>query len=148
MQLNRMRRLSLAGLLLAGFVLAGCSKEPTRYQVSGKVTFKGAPVALGRIYFDPDAAKKNDGLQGYAEIKNGEYDTAKGGKGTTGGPVVVRIEAFDGVGTDPERPNGKPLFPYWQEQVELPKEAKITKNFDVPASAVNMKPPSQGHVGP
>ena len=145
---NPIRWIGLPALLAAGLLVLGCSKEPSRYQVSGKVTFKGAPVALGRIYFDPDAAKKNDGLQGYAEIKNGEYDTAKGGKGTTGGPVVVRIEAFDGVGTDPERPNGKPLFPYWQEQVELPKEAKITKNFDVPASAVNMKPGGKGYVGP
>jgi hypothetical protein len=142
------RRTALLCGVAALILVAGCRKETRRFDVSGKVTFNGKPVPVGRIYFDPDLSKKNDGLQGTAEIEDGYYNTAKGGMGTTGGPVVVRIEASDGVAGDPERPNGKPLFPYYEVQVDLPRENKITRDFDVPASAAQMKPPTPVHVGP
>src|SRR5690348_2686083 len=74
---------------------AGCGGGKG-HRVSGKVTFKGAPVPAGRIYFTPDSTKGNTGPTGYADIKDGAYDTAAaGGQGVTGGPVVVAIEGND-----------------------------------------------------
>lgn len=140
-------RRSAGALVLALLVVAavGCGGgSGGRYRVSGKVTFAGKPIPVGRIYFDPNLAKKNDGLQGTAEIKNGEYDTAKGGQGTTAGPVIVRIEGADGTTGDPDRPNGKPLFPSYQTELDLPKQ-NTTRDFDVPASAAM---PRKGPVAP
>jgi len=126
----------LAGTLLvaASLVVAGCGDSGTRYNVSGKATFDGKPIPVGRIYFDPDPKTNPKGLQGTAEIKDGQYDTAKSRKGPSGGAVTVRIEGADGVRVDDEHPNGKPLFPSYKTTAELPKET-TTKDFDVPASA-------------
>jgi len=133
-------RLLGAAVLLTGCLpLAGCGDRSGRFNVSGKVTFDGKPIPAGRIYFDPDGSKGNRGLQGSAEIKDGQYDTARSRKGTTGGPVIVRIEGADGVRTDDDHPNGKPLFPTYETTAELPKEP-TTKDFDVPASAAKAKP--------
>jgi len=116
----------------------GCGEKI--YRVSGKATFAGKPIPVGKIYFTPDAAKGNSGPSGYATIKDGQYDTATGGgQGILGGPMVVRIEGADGVKIDEERPNGKPLFAHYETQLEMPKST-TTKDFDVPASAVNQKP--------
>jgi len=108
--------------------------------VSGKVTFHGKPIPLGKIYFIPDGSKGNTGAAGYADIKDGEYDTkGQGGKGMIGGPMLVRIEGVDGVKIDEERPNGNPLFPAYETQVDMPKSS-TTKEFDVPLSAKDRKP--------
>jgi len=135
-------------VLVAGLV--GCNPGPTRYQVAGKVTFAGKAVPLGRIYFDPDLSKGGEGvlLQGTAEIKDGVYDTARTGVGTSGGAILVRIEAFDGVSTDPERPAGNPLFPSYQVAVELPRQNTTGKDFDIPAGAVGPQPGTPGYTGP
>jgi hypothetical protein len=144
------RNLLISGVAAAVcLTLVGCGQRSSsgRNNISGKVTFAGNPIPVGRIYFDPDASMKNDGLQGYAEIKDGYYDTAKTDKGPTGGPVIVRIEAFDGVALDAERPNGKPLFPSYQKKVELPR-GQTTMDFDVPALASRMQPSTGGYIGP
>jgi len=148
-RLTRLRNLLVCGLATAACLgLTGCGEsDGPRNNVSGKVTFAGKPVPIGRIYFDPDLKKKNNGLQGYAEIKDGVYDTSRTSRGTTGGAVIVRIEAFDGVPADGESPNGRPLFPHYQTAVDLPK-GKTTMDFDVPASAVNQRPPSNRYTGP
>lgn len=125
--------------------LAGCSGDGT-YQISGKVTFQNQPVPAGKIYFRPDSAKGNSGPTGYADIKNGQYNTAwSGGKGIVGGPTVVAIE-----GLDPARPaksargdtSGEQLvtllFPQYEIQADLPK-ANSTKDFEVPAAAAVRK---------
>ncbi len=122
------RRLAL-GLAL----LAGCSAEPARTDVSGTVTFDGKPLRRGRIYFDPDPAKGNTGVQGYADVADGRYDTATGGKGGVGGPVIVRI---DGQGEPaPGYPEGAPLFNSYAFRVDLPAAGAGTHDFNVPASA-------------
>ena len=85
--------LPMAAVLL---LLAGCGpKEPTRYQLTGKVVFHGAPVPRGSILFVPDAATGNEGLTTPAIILDGVYKTLPG-KGTIGGPHVARVSGFDG----------------------------------------------------
>jgi hypothetical protein len=123
---------------LLGCLALGCGGEKT-YRVSGKVTFKGQPIPEGRIHFIPDGAKGNKGIAGYADIKAGAYDTSSGGKGAIGGPMLVRIEAWD-----PAKKIDKPdksalssipqLFPPYQISADLPK-SDTTKDIDVPADA-------------
>lgn len=110
-------------------LVPGCGGV-TRHDVSGKVTFRGAPLPAGVIYFDPDVTKKNTGPQGYAIIKDGDYSTAiLNGKGTVGGPHIARIEGFDGKeGND--LPLGQLLFSGYEQAVDLPKAA-TTLDFDV-----------------
>jgi hypothetical protein len=111
----------------------GCSSQDKGFAVAGKVTFAGQPVPVGRIYFDPDPKTNPDSPQGFADIKDGHYDTAQSGRGTPGGAFTVRIEGFDGRST-PAFVFGQPLFNTYQERVELP-AANTQKDFHVPASA-------------
>lgn len=133
--MSALGRFSMVVALLAGVGLAasGCggSGGPTRYRVSGNVTFKGQPVPAGRITFEPDTAKNNSGPAGYAEIKDGRYETPAD-KGTVGGPHQVRIVGFDGrpVG---ESPDGAPLFAEYRTAADLP-PGDATQDFDVPAA--------------
>ena len=135
-------RALLAGVLpvLCCCLAVGCGGEKT-YRVSGKVTFKGKPLPAGRIIFVPDGAKGNKGSEGYADIKDGAYDTAApGGKGAVGGPMNVRIEGWDPA-KKIEKPDKSalssipPLFPPYETTADLPK-GESTKDFDVPADAV------------
>jgi hypothetical protein len=117
---------------------SGCAGRPSnRFEVSGKVTFDGRPIPAGRIYFNPDLARGNDGPQGYADIRAGHFDTRQGGKGAPAGAVIVRIEGFDGKGG--AKSFGKPLFVAYQIEVELPREP-CTRAFEVPASAARNLP--------
>ena len=123
-------------------LLVGCGDGGGRHHVSGNATFAGKPIPTGKIYFTPDASKGNSGAAGWADIQDGKFDTkAPGGQATIGGPMLVRIEGADGVRIDEERPNGNPLFPFYETQVDLPKSSS-TRDFDVPAEAVNYQPPS------
>lgn len=104
------------------FASIGCNTGPRLYHVKGTVTYKGAPLPEGVIFFDPDAAKQNDGPQGQAFIKDGAYDTAeKGGKGVIGKAYIVRVQGFDGK-PGHELPMGRPLFTDHQEPVDFPLE--------------------------
>ena len=111
----------------------GCGQSgPTRFDVSGQVTFAGNPVPSGWVSFTPDTTKGNSGPQGVAPIRAGTYDTASShGKGTVGGPMIVRIEGFDGQATS-DLPNGRPIFAPYEVKVELPRE-RTTKELEVPA---------------
>ena len=121
--MKRIIPLAFAGLV---FALASCSDPgPPRYHVEGEVTFGNQPIPHGDIVFTPDATKDNSGPQGFAQIRDGKFDT-KGpeGKGVAGGPTVVRITGFTG-------PGGKILCET-EIQVDLPREAS-KQTFDVPA---------------
>jgi hypothetical protein len=111
-----------------------CStKAPSRFDLSGTVTFKGRPVPAGVVAINPDLSKGNDGPQGLAEIRGGRFDTRTLAKGAPSGPVILIIDGFDGVPL-PESPYGKPLFAGYKLRVELPKEAS-DQIIDVPDSA-------------
>src|SRR5438874_93888 len=117
-------------LLSALLVLAGCGGVP-RSQVAGKVTYKGASVAQGRVTFSPEK-----GETGFAPIKDGAYDTRQG-KGPSPGPATVRIEGFDGK-ANADQPLGNVLFVV-EEKFEVPTQ-DTTKDFVVPANASKTLP--------
>jgi hypothetical protein len=127
-----LRRLSGTALVVACAFALGCGGSD-RHDVSGTVSFNGQPVPAGRIFFTPDASQGNKGNQGYADIKDGRYDTSQGGRGAPGGPVIVRIVGADGQASE-NAPLGKPLFNEYQTKAELPEES-AEQNFNVPAEA-------------
>jgi hypothetical protein len=115
---------------LAMLVLVGCKAEDKLYDVSGMLTHAGKPIPKGLIFFDPDSAKGTTGTQGFANIKDGKFDTADHGKGIRGGAYVIRVSGFDGKEAN-EAPFGQTLFPEYQEKRELPK-ANSKLDIDVP----------------
>lgn len=124
----------LTPLLLVALVcgLAGCgSAGPERFDVSGSVTFAGQPVSQGVVYFDPDVAHGQDGVQGYAEIENGRFSTEATGKGLGGGKYVVRIRGFGSARPGVMPP---PLFQEYQTTAEL-QQPSTSLSFEVPQSA-------------
>jgi hypothetical protein len=132
-------------ILSAG--LLGCGSDaPEVHHVSGEVKFNGKPIPAGQIRFVPDSGKGNSGPTGYAQIKDGKFDTmADGGKGHASGPMIVQIDGNDPAETTSPttdesgaEPDLKVLFPTYQLEAELPKET-TTKNFDVPAEAADVK---------
>ena len=121
----------VGSILLLAITLPGCGKPgPKRYHLAGNITWGGQPVPAGIVYFDPDLAAGHDGPQGFAPIKNGNFDTRLEGLGQGGGKYVLRLYAYDGM-TGPELPMGKPLFPLYTTAVDLPTEDG-TRDFDVP----------------
>lgn len=116
----------------------GCGSKSV-YRVSGKVTFQGKSVPSGKIYFIPDGSKGNTGPTGFADIKDGQYDTsASGGRDAPSGPVIIAVEGFDPA-SKPEKEksedvSAKVLFSRYEFAAELPKE-KSTKDIEVPADA-------------
>ena len=131
-------RLAAGALQLAAVLslMAGCggAKDPPRFDISGKVTYGGAPVPRGLAIFAPDKVKDNDGPWASAAIVDGNYKTLPG-KGTIGGPHVVTIDGFDGIPSKEKVPRrrdamGKHLFRV-QLNVNLPREA-ATHDFVIP----------------
>src|SRR5262245_45059271 len=120
----RCRRRWPAWVAVMAFLTAvGCGGDgPRRYHISGKVTYKGHSIPAGEIIFDPDVTKGKDGVQGFALIRDGEYDTSvRGGKGVGAGPYVVKIRGYDGKPRG-ELPLGEPLFPEYEDKIDLPGE--------------------------
>jgi hypothetical protein len=125
--------------VLCGGLALGCGGDGTN-RVSGKVTFKGQPVPAGKIYFMPDGSKGNTGPTGYADIKDGVYDTSSpGGRGAPAGAVIIAIEGIDPSGPPAKAdPSGevttRVLFPRYETAADLPASSS-TKDIDVPAEA-------------
>jgi hypothetical protein len=118
---------SAAMVLVLGLAdLAGCAKEEKLYRVSGVVTHNGKPIAKGAISFVP----KDDGPQGYANIWDGKYDTAKEGKGVRGGSYDIRVNGFDGKKVN-DAPFGNALFPEYTGTKDLPTQDS-TYDLEVP----------------
>lgn len=122
---KRVGRLLIAGaVLLAISYLGGCGKlGAERYDVKGKVTYRGQPVPSGYVQLAPDSRKGNSGPTPKVDISQGNYE-ATGGNGVVGGPHVITI-----FGTDSA---GKRLFSLYQTEVDLPKQSS-THDIEVPA---------------
>ena len=128
-------RASLAlALLLAS--AAGCGQRgPERFRVSGTVTYAGKPVPLGRVVFEPDTSRGNDGPQGFAPIENGRFDTSGPHcRGMVGGPMRVRIDGLEMKAGEDAAASGKLLFPSYEEAVDLPR-ANVVRDFVVPSGS-------------
>jgi hypothetical protein len=127
------RRLSSVAAAIALVGLVGCGGSRT-LELSGTATFGGKPIPAGRIYFTPDTKKGNNGPQGFAEIKDGTFDTRDGGRGPVGGPTIVILAGNDGSFGNGQ---GLPLFDDYSQSVEL--SASGPNSFDVPANAPKPK---------
>lgn len=120
-------------LLAACLAAAGCGGDGIRrHRVTGKVTFDGAPVPAGTIYFNPDAAAGHDGPSGFAAIVDGAFDTrAPRGRGPIGGPHTILVDGH----VPPEDPaadaGGKVLFQRFELKKDLP-ASDSTLDVDVP----------------
>ncbi|MEW4451346.1 hypothetical protein AB1L30_01550 [Bremerella sp. JC817] len=121
-------------LLLGATIGCGQSTSSGVYSVSGKITYDGKPIPRGSITFSPDSKKSNQGPGVTAEIKDGQYETFAG-KGTTGGPYVLLVQAYDGVpiasGEGGMDLLGKPLFSPMELEVDLPKQ-NATHDIEIP----------------
>lgn len=126
-------------LLFVAVFLVGCGDAhgPQPFDVRGTVMFDGRPVPHGLIYFDPDAARGNDGVQGSATIDDGSYDTCQTGKGIGGGAYKVRIIGFE-TGGAPGKPPRR-LFAQYTLAVEFPHETTM-HDFEIPVSAAENLP--------
>ncbi len=127
-------------LLMLGTGLAltamGCgSGERTVHHVSGTVTFDGRPVPAGFVVFDPDVSAGNDGTQGFAKIEDGRFDTARGGRGVTGGAYVVKVH-----GNAASQGGGQMLSWKYEQTIDLP-AADSRHDLAVPASAATEAQP-------
>ncbi len=138
--------------LLLVLPLFGCGGDGAN-RVSGKVTFKGAPVPKGKIYFIPDGSKGATGATGYADITDGSYDTSStGGRGAVKGAVTVAIEGWDpSVTAKSEKGDTsgetrvQMLFARYETTLEV--TGSTSKDFDVPAEAEKgPKPPPKSNV--
>jgi hypothetical protein len=108
-----------ARLIVLAAALAGCGPGgPNQYPVSGTIRIGDEPVTTGFVIIEPAATPGGaEGLQGYAPIRNGRFDTDAGGKRAVSGPVVLRI---DGRGAPSDRfPQGVPLCVRYEMRVEL-----------------------------
>lgn len=135
---NPVRVLSFAPVL-AILLAVGCGKEGNR--ISGRITFDGNPVPAGKIYFTPDSSKGNSGAAGYADIKDGMYDTnLPGGRGASSGPMVVAIEGIDPAGTpagadgSAEDVTATVLFARYETSLDIA-AGDTVQDIDVPAEA-------------
>jgi hypothetical protein len=131
-------------LPLVMLVFTGCGggdSGPARVHLKGTATFGGQPIPVGEISFIPDSGKGNNGPAEGAAIKDGVY-TTESGKGTIGGPHIVRISGFDGkADMSNELPYGEALFIEFEIEAELPaadgESEGQTFNIEVPADAAN-----------
>lgn len=132
---------AVPALLVGG---AGCGRNGNEFQVSGTVTFDGKPVRKGFITFSPNVEKGNSGPGGGAQIRDGQFTTARG-KGVVGGSYWVKIVGYDGAPfseSGEQVEDGKSLFPPYEFEMDFPKES-VTKEFVVP-----LKPPPLKKKGP
>lgn len=107
----------LACGIVFGVLLVGCSsdKGPERFRLNGEAKCDGKPIAFGDVVFTPDGSKGASGPQGFANIRDGKFDTSgEGGKGIAGGPMIIRVTGFTG-------PGGKLICEH-EYAVELPKK--------------------------
>lgn len=132
-----MRDALLTAAIATTLIGGGCGPRntgPQRFHVSGTVTFDGAPVPVGTIYFEADAARGNSGPVSIVAVKDGRYDTkAEKVAGPVQGPLSVRIS-----GSQKIDPGGEPvpmLFPEYTTTIDLDPVVKPhVFDFDVPRS--------------
>jgi hypothetical protein len=100
-------------------VQCGCgSQELVRYEVSGKVTLKGAPAKLAAVTFTPDSSQGNTGPATLAVVNDGVFQTLPN-RGVIGGPYKVLIVSM-----------GSPDFKPYETAITLP-TADCIQDFEL-----------------
>jgi hypothetical protein len=121
-------------IALGLFVLVtlGCNDAgPKRTRLAGEAKYDGQPIVYGDIVFTPDGA--SSGAQGFANIRDGKFDTAgTGGKGIAGGPTIIRVTGFSKEG-------GKLLCEY-EYKADLPAAGSTSFMIEVPAKGAGGAP--------
>ncbi len=129
----RARKLTLAwlALLIVGSAL-GCGQQGDgTNRVFGRVTFQGNPVPVGVIQFTPDSSTGEDGMAGFAEIRDGQFDTQVNGRGVKSGPVTVTIDAYSMKDVNPDiKPHGDALVMGYKQSVDIGGDA-TELNFEI-----------------
>ena len=103
------------------------------FEVSGRVTYNGKPVPVGKVTFQPDAPPESEIPQVVAEIKDGNYRT-KTGEGVVGGMYFAVISGYRSeadANKSAANPDAAALFPTYRERIKLPKEP-TTRDFFIP----------------
>lgn len=96
-------------MMLLTFV--GCAESDSpRFNLSGKISYRGQPIPLGTITFLPVNQPDLSGPPAYALIKDGQFSTAGDGLGHFGGETDLMVAGYDGIPTSDEAPMGTPLF--------------------------------------
>ncbi len=119
------------GLVFAvAAMTAGCGQNAgeRRYDLSGRVTYRGQPVPGGRILFSPDASQGADGPATVADIAGGRYRTRRG-RGAVAGPYIVTIHGTDETMATETHDNT--LFPPYETRVYIDR-ANTSHDFEVP----------------
>lgn len=110
-------------------IMAGCSRESgeRRYDVSGRIIYRGEPVPAGTMLFSPDGAHGADGPATVADITDGRYRTRRG-RGAVAGRYVVTIYGTDGTLATETEDNS--LFPPYTTHVTIDR-ANTSHDFEV-----------------
>jgi hypothetical protein len=121
-------------------LLVGCNSKPATTEITGTVTFKGAPIPAGDVTFMPDVTISGGQMKMYM-VKEGKYDSkADTGNGVVPGGLLpgkykVRINGYDGKQI-PMYYSGKQIFNAIELEIEIAGSGGvITQDFTVPDSA-------------
>lgn len=119
-------------LAIAGLGL-GCQQEmDSLNRVTGQVTFKGEPVPMGVIQFTPDASSGNKGMAGFAEIRDGKYDTETSGRGVESGAITVTIDAYSMKNINPDiKPHGDALIIGYKQKTSIGTDSTTELDFEI-----------------
>ncbi|UUO07767.1 hypothetical protein M4951_05510 [Blastopirellula sp. J2-11] len=120
-------------LLCLAVITPGCGGNgPLQDRAFGSVTFKGAPVPIGVIQFTPDASKGGSGEVGFAEVREGGYDTDVSGNGINSGAYIVTIDAYSLKNIDPDlKPNGDALVVGYEQKITIEAGQSSALNFEL-----------------
>ena len=109
---------------MTAFIACGCSNQG-KTSLQGKITYGGAPLALGVVTFTPVA----DGFRAIQTVKNGVFDV-EAKNGVQPGEYNVLIEGYAEVpDNDPDQVAQK-LFPDYATTITV--KAGEPLEIDVP----------------
>ena len=111
---------------ILALLLAGCSKGPGKYQISGTVTYGDQPIRTGSIMFEPTAGKATRETVAMAQIENGRYAAE-----VVGGPHLVSIRDLGGEISGAGAAGASFKMEY-HTNADLPKQATSDLDFQVP----------------
>jgi hypothetical protein len=134
-------------VLVAGFLVAGCSEGGKYVNVSGVVRLNGEPYPNAVVTFQPVGSSGNDspgrGSSGFTDA-SGRFvlKTDDGHNGAVVGKHLVRIMTkYEGQPIDPQL--GSPDQPpkggknFFRDPIPLEWNASSQKTFDVPAGGTD-----------